>query len=236
MKAAALLPAFLLLAGCDQQAAATHRDKPSGTAGGNTMSCVTGDLKLSGSGEPEVGVGGFGIRGNTLDSFALSLHIEHAGKVHQVTSSLMPLPMQTGTYHIPSLTTPGATFAFYKVRSTSGELLREYSGGIYGQQFSPIDNDPEAKLKVQIHKMDVTDAQQPGFKRVHAAGHFSFNAAALPGSSPSDACVSNGIARSLASVKAGKRVLPLYDATVCGAQKMHIQCDFDIVTDFVKQQ
>ncbi|QDQ28698.1 hypothetical protein FNU76_21365 [Chitinimonas arctica] len=230
-----ILPILLLLTACDQIAAASSKDKPAAQTDGNTMSCVAGGLKLSGTGAPAVEVGGFGIQGDTLNAFALSLNVERAGKVHQVSSSLMPLPMRAGTYHFPSLAVPGMSLAFYNIRTTEGDLLRGYNGGTYSQQFSPIENDPEAKLKVQVDKMIVSDAPQPGFKRVHAAGHFAFNAAALPASSPSDACVSNGIARSLLSVKAGERLLPLFDATVCGAEKIHVQCDFDVVTDFVKQ-
>lgn len=235
MKSAAIVTALLLLAACGQKADTSHKDQAAAQADGNTMSCVAGDLKLTGTGAPEVEIGGFGIQGDTLNAFALSLTVEHAGKVHQVSSSLMPLPMQAGTYHFPSLKEPGMSLAFYNVRNTERDLLKGYTGGTYGQQFSPIENDPEAKLKVQISKMIVSDAPQPGFKRIHAVGQFEFNAAALPASSPSDACVSDGIARSLASVKAGKRLLPLFDAKVCGAEKTHVQCDFDVIADFIKQ-
>lgn len=227
MKHAALLPVLLLLTACDQKAEAALNS-------GNTISCVADGQKLSGAGAPQVEIGGFGIQGGTINGFAVSLNVESAGKVHQVSSSLMPLPLQTGVYHFPALSVPGMSLAFYNVRSTDGDLLKGYTGGTYSQQFSPIENDPDAKLKVQINKMVVSDAAQPGFKRVHAVGQFEFNAAALPASSPSDACTSSGVARSLASVKAGKRLLPLFDAKVCGAQKQHVQCDFDVVVDLVK--
>ncbi|MTW09901.1 hypothetical protein GM658_04750 [Pseudoduganella eburnea] len=221
MTRAALLPILLFLAACDQQAAAP--------ADGNTMSCQTGDLKLSGTGAPDVGVAAFGIEGDTINGFGLSLNVGHAGKVHEVSSSLMHLPMRTGAYEFETL-------PFYNTRTTERDLLKGYNAGTYSQQFSPVENDPEAKLKVQIDKMVVSDAPQPGFKKIHAVGHFEFNAAALPASSPSDACVSNGIARSLESVKAGKRLLPLFDATVCGAEKKHIRCDFDVIAELAKLQ
>lgn len=234
MKPAAILSLLTLLTACDQKVAASHKDKPVALAKLSTMSCLAGDLKLSGTGEPQVGIGGFGIHGNTLNAFALSLTVEQGGKVHQVSSSVMPLPMQSGTYHFPSLTTQGASFGFYNLRNKEGDLLRGYNGGTYGQQYSAIENDPEAKLKIQVSKMLVSDAPQPGFKRVHAVGEFEFNAAALPAASPSNDCTSSAIARSLESVKAGKQLLPLYDAAVCGAEKKHVRCEFDVVADFVK--
>jgi len=233
MKPAVILT-VLLLAACDRKTPAAPEHQQAAQAKLNTMSCLAGDVKLSGAGEPEVGIGGFGIHGDTLNGFALGLSVEQGGKVHQVSSSIIPLPMQAGTYHFPSLTTPGASFGFYNLRNKDGDLLRGYNGGTYGQQYSTIENDPEAKLKVQVSKMLVSDSPQPGFKRVHAVGEFEFNAAALPAASPSDDCTRNAVARSLESVKAGKQILPLYDAAVCGAEKKHVRCEFDIVADFAK--
>ena len=233
MKLVAILSTALLLSACGQKTAAPHKNGSTALADGNTVRCVVGGVKLAGTGAPQVEVGGFGIQGNTLNGFGVSLNAQHGGKLHQVSSSLMSLPMQTGTYHFPDLGATGASLAFYNVRTMEGDLLRGYNGGTYGQQFSPIENDPEAKLKVVVDKIIIADAPQPGFKRVHVAGRFDFNAAALPGSSPSDACANSGVARSLASVKAGKRLLPLYDAAVCEAEKRHVQCDFDVVADFV---
>jgi len=233
MKRAAIFPLLLLLAGCDQDAATSHKDQTADLADRNTMTCVVGDMKLAGSGAQEVGLASFGIQGASISGFGLSLNVEHAGKVYEVSSSLMPLPMQTGTYHFPSLAEPGMSLASFNVRTAERDLLKGYNGGTYSQHFSPVENDPEAKLKIQVHKMMVADAPLPGFKRVHAVGQFEFNAAALPGASPSEACVNNGIARSLAGVKAGKQLLPLFDAAVCGAEKKHIQCDFDVTADLV---
>jgi hypothetical protein len=221
MKFAALLPFFVLLSACEHKAEAP--------ADANTLRCMAGDLNFSATGAPEVGVAGFGIKGDTIDGFGLNLNVEAAGKVHEISSSLMPLPMQPGTYQFQTL-------PFYNTRSADRDLIKGYNAGTYSQQFSPIDNDPEAKLKIQVDKMIVSDATQPGFKKIHAVGHFEFNAATLPESSPSDACVSNAIARSLESVKAGKRLLPLFDASVCGAEKKHVRCDFDVVAELVKQQ
>lgn len=234
MKLAATLPLLLLLAACNQESATPNKDQAAAPSNSKTMSCVAGGLKLSGMGEPEVGVGSFGIQGDIITGFGLSLNVEHAGKAYEISSSLMSLPIQAGTYHFPALTEPGMTLASYKIRTKDRDLLRDYNGGNYSQQFSPIENDPEAKLKIQVDKMIVSDAPLPGFKRVHAVGQFAFNAAALPASSPSDACVSNGIARSLAGVKAGKQLLPMFDAAVCGAEKTNVQCNFDVVIDLVQ--
>jgi hypothetical protein len=225
MKHFALLPALLLLAACGQESVAP--------ANANTMTCVAGGLKLTGAGEPAVGIASLGIQGGTITGFGLSLSVEQAGKVHEVSTALMPLPMQTGTYHFPSLADPGMTLASYKIRKADRDLLRDYNGGTYSQQFSPVENDPDAKLKIQVDKIVVTDATQPGFKRVHAVGNFEFNAAALPGPSPSDACATSAITRSLLSAKAGKRLLPLFDSAVCGAEKAHVRCDFDATADLV---
>ena len=229
MKLLAILPALLILTACGNKAAA-----PTGVS--NTMSCVAGGLKLSGAGDPEVGFGSFGVQGETISGFGLGLNVENAGKVYEISTSVMPLPMQAGTYHFPALAEPGMTLASYKIKTADRDLIKGYNGGTYSQQYSAIENDPEAKLKIQVDKMIVSDATQPGFKHVHAVGSFEFNAAALPASSPSDACVSNGVARSLESVKAGKRLLPLFDAAVCGAEKTHVRCDFNVAADLVKQQ
>ena len=234
MKLASILPILCLLTACNPKAAPTADDKVAALAAGNTMSCLVGDIKLAGAG-PNVGIGSFGIQAGILSAFSLTLDVEHAGKVHVVSTSLMPLPMQAGTYHFPSLELAAMSFAFYDIRTTDRDLLKAYNSATYGQHFSPIENDPEAKLKIQIDKMTVSAADLPGFKRVHAVGRFQFNGAALPGASPSDACVKNGIQRSLDSLKAGKRLLPQLDAAVCGAEKKHIQCDFDVVSDFVVQ-
>ncbi|SFG09995.1 hypothetical protein SAMN05518865_108118 [Duganella sp. CF458] len=236
MKPAAILPILCMLAACDPESAKPHQDESQKLGDGNTMLCVAGGIKLAGKGAPDVGIASFGVQGNTITGFGLSLNVKHDGKIHEVSSSLMPLPMQSGSYHFPSLAEPAMTLASYKVRTSDGDLLKDYNGGIYSQHFSPIENDPDAKLKIQVSKMEVTDAALPGFERVHAVGSFAFNAAALPASSPSDACVSNGIARSLAGVSAGKRQLPLFDAAVCGAEKKHVECEFDVVADLVKLQ
>ncbi|KQV61446.1 MULTISPECIES: hypothetical protein [unclassified Duganella] len=236
MKPLAILLASILLAACGQKTATSHAKQSETPGKGNTMNCVAGDIKLAGTGEPEVGLASFGIQGNTITGFGLSLDVEHDGKAYQVSSSLMPLPMETGTFHFPSLTEPGMTLASFNVRTSDRDLLKGYNGGTYSQQYSAVENDPEAKLKIQVDKMTVSDAPLPGFKRVHAVGQFEFNAAALPASSPSDDCVKNGIARSIIGANSGKRTLPLFDAAICGAEKKHVQCDFDVVADLVKLQ
>jgi len=236
MKPSALLPVLLLLTACDREAATSQKHSPASLSKGNAMHCIAGDFKLDGSGEPEVGIGSFGIQGDTITGFGLSLTVERGDKVYEVSSSLMSMPMQSGTYHFPSLAEPGMTLASYKIRNKDRDLLRDFNGGTYSQQFSAVENDPEAKLKIQVNKMLVSDAPQPGFKRIHAVGQFEFNAAALPASEPSDACVRDGIARSIRGASSGKRQLPLFDAAVCGAEKKHIQCDFDVVVDLAKLQ
>lgn len=236
MKLVSILPMLCLCTACHQKTAATAEDKVAALAAGNTMSCLVGDIKLAGAGPKEIGIGGFGIQAGTLSAFSLSLNVEHAGKVHTVSTSLMPLPMQAGTYHFPSLESAGMSFAFYEIRTMDRDLLKAYNGANYSQHFSPIENDPEAKLKIEVDKMVVSAADLPGFKRVHAIGRFQFNGAALPGASPSEACVENGIKRSIGSLQAAKRLLPQFDAAVCGAEKKHIQCDFDVVSDFVVQE
>lgn len=221
MKLAALLPVLFVLTACGQTSATP--------ANGNSMTCMVGGVKLAGTGEPQVEIAGFGIQGQTVSGFGMILNVEHAGELHEVSSSLMSLPMKPGTYSFQTL-------PFYNIRTTQRDLIKGYNTGTYSQQFSPVEDDPDARLKVQIDQVTVTKASQPRFSRLHAVGSFEFNAAALPSSSPSDACVSDGVARSLASVKAGKRLLPLYDAKVCGAEKKHVWCDFDIRTELVGLQ
>jgi hypothetical protein len=234
MKLACLLPILCLLAACDPKSTApTADDKHAALAAGNTVRCVVGGLKLEGSGAEAVGLAGFGIQGGKLAAFGINLNTEHGGKVHEVSTSLMSLPLQAGTYHFPSLDTAGMTFASYEVRTSDRDLLRAYNGGTYSQQYSPVENDPEAKLKIVVDKVAVSAADLPGFQRVHAVGRFQFNGAALPGAEPSEACMKDGIQRSFASIQAGKRLLPLFDAAVCGAEKKYVQCEFDVSGDFI---
>lgn len=227
MKLAALLTVLLLLSACEQK-------NPEVAGKGNRMNCDAGGLALSGSGDQEVGVGSFGIQGDIIGGFGLGLNVERGGKVYEVSTALMPLPMQAGTYHFPGLEEPGMTLASYKIKTADRDPLRDYNGGIYNQHFSPVENDPEAKLKIQIDKFAVSDAPLPGFKRIHAIGAFDFNAAALPGAEPSEACIRDGVTRSLESISAKKRLLPMFNAKVCGAEKTHIHCSFDVVADLVK--
>ena len=232
MKPMFLLPVLCLLAACHAKDA--PRDKVAELAAGNTMTCTAGGITLSGKGQ-DIGIAGFGVKDNTLSAFALTLNAELGGKEHVVSTSLMPLPMHTGTYYFPGLDEPGMTFASYEIRTTERDLLKAYGGTTYSQHYSAVENDPEAKLKIEIDLITVSAADLPGFKRVHALGRFQFNGAALPASSPSDACVTDGIQRSIRSVGANKRLLPLFDAGVCGAEKKHVQCSFDVTTDFPVQ-
>jgi hypothetical protein len=218
MKLAAFLPVLFLSTASGQPSAPPTK--------GNTMNCWVGGLKLAGKGEPEVVTSAFGMQGEIVSGFGLILTVEHAGQLHEVSSSLMSLPAKAGTYSFQTL-------PFYNIRTTLRDLIKGYNAGTYSQQFSPIEDDPDAKLQMQIDKVTITRTSQPRFSRLHAMGSFEFNAAALPSSSPSDACVSDGVARSLASVKAGKRLLPLYDAKVCGAEKKHVRCDFDVSAELV---
>jgi hypothetical protein len=230
-----LLPTLLLLAACNPKAAPTSDDKNAALAAGNTISCTVGDLALSGVGANSVGIASFGISGETLTAFGLTLDVERGGKLHVISTSLMPLPMHPGTYHFPGLDTNGMSYASYEIRTPDRDLLKSYSGANYSQYFSPLEIDPEAKLKVQVDKLVVSGADLPGFKRVRAIGTFQFNAAAVPGDKPSDACMQDGIQRSLASIKAGKRLLPMLNPQLCGAEKTHVQCKFDVLGDFVTQ-
>ncbi|MES2015601.1 MAG: hypothetical protein V4484_03825 [Pseudomonadota bacterium] len=235
MKHVSILAIVCLFTACQPKATPTADDKVAALASGNTMNCLVGDLKLAGSGPDEVGIGGFGINKGMLNAFSLSLDVEHGGKAHIVSTSLMPLPMQAGTYHFPSLESPGMSFAYYEIKTTKRDLVRAYNAATYSDTYSPIENDPEAKLKFELDKMTVSVADLPGFKRVHAVGRFQFNGAALPGAEPSSACMEDGIKRSIASLGGGKRLLPKLDAAVCGAEKKHIACDFDVSSDFVVQ-
>jgi hypothetical protein len=236
MKHLTVLTALFMLAACDPKAAPSIEQQTAALDAGNTMNCTAGDLALSGKGPEQVGIASFGISGGNLTAFGLSLNVETGGKVHVISTSLLTLPLHAGTFHVPPLDSIGMSYASYEIRTAERDLLRNYGGTTYSQHFSPLEIDPEAKLKVQVDKLDVAAADLPGFKRVHAVGSFRFNGAALPGPEPSDACMHDGIMRSMESLKAGKRLLPLFNAQVCGAEKKHIQCKFDVVGDFVTQQ
>src|SRR5471030_3121229 len=142
MKLVSILPVLCLLTDCYQKAAPVAEDKVAELASGDKISCLVGDLQVAGAGPHEVEIWGISIHANTIDAISLDLTVEHAGKLHIVSTSLMSLPLQAGTYYFPSLDSAGMTFAFYDIRTKNHDLLKAYEGSTYSQHFSPIDNDP----------------------------------------------------------------------------------------------
>lgn len=231
------LPLALLLGACqpaddDADAADADEDPAAALRAGNTMRCTAGPLALEGRGE-DVGLGSFGIHQGQL-SLSLNLGAEQQGKVHVVSTSLMSIPLKTGTYSFPDAAASGPTYASYELRDSENNLLKDYSGPNYWFYYSAVEVDPAAKLKFVVEKLAVSSSPIPGMRRVHLSGSFTFNGAALPDNKQSEACSLDGIRRSINSLN-GKRLLPMYDAKVCGAEKIHVQCRYAVAADLLSQ-
>lgn len=229
-----LLP--LALAACeskdDAEAEAEPQDAATALAAGNTMHCTVDGRAFDAKGE-QVDVGSLGIVGDAI-SFTIGLHVERDGHTHFIDSSLTAFPLRPGTYHFPPLDKPGYSYAEYRIKDAQYETIASYNGSIYGMHFSPVENDPEAKLKLDIEKLDLATASMPGFKRLDLAGRFTFNAAALPDGQTSEACSKEAIERSMQGL-GGQRPLPMFNAKVCGTKKVHVQCSFKVAGEFVVQ-
>lgn len=220
-----MLAALAALCACDPKPVAAEQ-VPAAAGLTDTMSCLAGDVKLSAKGEA-VQIASLGMADGKLN-LGLGMNSEYGGNTHFVNTSLMTVPLQAGTYHFPELDTTGMSLAEYRIKNADSETLKSYQGGIYSQHFSPIQIDPQAKLKLEIDKLSVSSSADPSVKRVYLAGRFSFNAAALPGNKTSEACISDGIDRSMKSLGSPTRIMPLFNAKLCGTEKKHVQCTFEV--------
>ena len=232
MKSLCPLLLAVALAACAKEDASTTTEDPGSAAGaGNTMACTADGSAFKGKGD-QVGVASFGITKDVL-SIGLTLTLDQGGQTHMLSSSLMAIPLHSGTYHFPPLDKPGYSLAEYRIRTLEQEPVLTYVGANYGMYYSAVENDPEAKLKLEVDKLDVSAGSLPGFKRVELNGRFAFNAAALPGAQHSEACTTDGLQRAIKALPSGKPPLPMYDAKVCGAKKVHVECSYHVVQELV---
>lgn len=226
------LPLVLLLSACEPDHADTDQDPAAALRAGNSVRCTAGPLALEGRGE-QVGIASFGIAKGQL-SFGLTLDAEHQGRPHVVSTSLMGFLPKPGTYYFPDATSRGPSYASYEIRDSERNLLTDYSGGNYWFHYSAQEVDPGAKLKFVVETFGMSASPIAGMQRVHLTGSFNFNAAALPGNQQNEACVLDGIRRGGTAVN-GKRPLPMFDAKLCGAEKVHVQCRYDVKVDLLSQ-
>lgn len=222
----------LALAGCHARSSESGAPAEDPGSGPRTMRCTANGLALAGSG-PQVGIGSFGLAGDKL-TFSLSLDNENGGRHHIVSSGLLALPTHAGAFHFPELDKPGGSPATYIVRDASLDPLREYNGGNFDLLYATRENDPASKLSFTVGRFDLAPGHLPGFKRVHLAGEFHFNAAYLPyvNGNPSEACTTDAIKRSMSALGGGARY-PQYDPKVCGGQKTEVACTYDVTQDLL---
>lgn len=216
------------LAGCGKPEAQAGEKQGGKNGSANTMSCtIDGATAFSASGE-RVSVASLGGNATTL-SLGLGMHADSIGRTHEISTGLMALPMAPGSYQFPKAGTPGFSPAYYRIRNDQNESLEDFTGSGYSQFYALSEQDPQARLVLDITRFQKLAGSVANTERVSLAGALRFNAAYAPyvhGNLP-DACTTEAITRSMRNI--GKPVsYPRFDPGVCGARKHSIECKFDV--------
>lgn len=218
----------VLLGGCGKPGAQAGGLQSGGSGAANTMRCsVDGATTFSASGASV----SLGSLGGTADKVTLGLgmHADSIGRTHDMSTGLVAVPMAPGSYQFPEAGTPGMSLAYYRIRNEAGETLEDYTGSGYGQFYALAEQDPQARLVLDITRFQKLPASAPNTQRVSLAGTFRFNAAYAPyvnGKLP-DACTTEAITRSINNI--GKPVsYPRFAPGLCGARKHRVECAFDL--------
>ncbi|MDM5178292.1 hypothetical protein PO883_13925 [Massilia sp. DJPM01] len=218
-----------MLAACHDRAAQA-KDAP-GAA--NTMSCIIdGATAFSASGK-DVSVASLGTTAATAN-LGLGLHAGSIGRTHAISTGLVELPIAPGSYQFPKPGTPGASGAYYRIKNDANETLEDYTGSAYGQFYALAEQDPQARLVLDITRFQKLPATMPTTQRLSIAGTFRFNAAYVAyvkGKLP-DACSTEALTRSMSNI--GKPVsYPRYNPDICGAKRHRVECKFDVTQDLM---
>lgn len=221
------------LAGCQEQVAQASANEPKDAAPGaaSTMSCIIdGATAFSASGK-KVSVASLGSTPGTV-SLGLGMHAASIGRAHDISTGLVELPIAPGSYQFPKPGTAGASGGFYRIRNDANETLEDYTGSAYGQFYALAEQDPQARLVLDITRFQTLPASVPKTQRISLAGTFRFNAAyaAKADGKLRDACTLEAIQRSMTSQ--GKPGLyPRFNPELCGAKQHRIECKFDVTQD-----
>lgn len=229
----------LALGGCGkQEAQAGSGQAGAGQAGNsgpaNTMRCtIDGATTFSASGA-QVSVASLGGTADKI-SLGLGMHADSIGRTHEMSTGLVALPPAAGKYQFPEPGTRGMSLAQYRIRNADNQTLEDYTGSGYDQFYALGEQDPQARLVLDITRFRKLPAGAPDTQRVSLAGSFRFNAAYAPyvnGKLP-DACTTEAITRSMNHI--GKPVsYPRFDAGVCGARKHRVECTFDVTENLLQ--
>jgi hypothetical protein len=180
------------------------------------MSCTIDDrTTVSGHGDG-VGIASFGIKDNQL-SLGLSVSEQKNGNDLGVGTGLFRFPMAPGNYE-----SVGATYA---IGNETSEKL--YKTMMYPMFFATSSDDPLTRSEINIKKLEKGRAESGVMVRTHIVGDARFHAAYAP-DPMSRACGQDGSKRVMDGLK-----YPMYNAAVCGAEKVKVECKFDLTADFV---
>jgi hypothetical protein len=222
MKILTCVVAVLLLSACHSK---DNADSTQAKPNGNWMNCIADGLKFSVTGE-QVDIGSFGASDTKL-SLGLGMNLETDGNLHSVSSGLMAVPLQEGTYTIPGLDKEGYSGADYSSRSGKAGAIKRYTGANYWLNYATAKIDPATKLQIKVTTVEKKMTDLPNMMRLHIAGNFNANVAYSP-DKDSDECIKESVTRPL---KGGSQY-PVHNAGLCGAEKTKISCDFDITANF----
>lgn len=227
------------LGGCGKHAAQAGDkqagNKQAGNSGPvNTMSCtIDGATTFSASGE-KVSVGSLGGDAATV-SLGLGMHADSIGRTHAISTGLLTVPTAPGSYEFPKPGTPGMSPADYRIRNDANETLEDYTGAGYSQFYALSEQDPQARLVLDITRFDKLPAKTPNTQRVRLAGTFRFNAAYAPyvnGNLP-DACTIEAIQRAMTS-QGKPGAYPRFNPALCAAKKHRVECKFDVTENLIQ--
>jgi hypothetical protein len=103
---------------------------------------------------------------------------------------------------------------------------KKYTSMMYPMYFATSHDDPRTESEINIKQLEKGPAGSRLLVRTHVVGDARFHAVYAP-DPITEACGKDG----------SKRVMdgltnPMYNAAVCGAEKVKVECNFDITADF----
>ncbi len=212
---------IVLLSGCgyetlkeDTESAAVQAD--------NKISCTIDGLTWTEKGNL-IGVGG-AVSGDLL-YVAIGAHTKKNGEAISVSTGVVNVPFQVGTYSLPEGT------GYYTREVSREKPLKEYSQYDYGLFYATGEKDLNYHLEITLSKIDTLASDSPDYTRVKMAGTFKFNVAYAPRAANgdlSDTCTSESAQRLLKH----RYTFPKYNARICNAEKAKISANFEVAVKF----
>jgi hypothetical protein len=180
----------------------------------NVMACSVDNGTMVNVKGAEVGIGSFGITNNHLN-LTLNISEETKGKYVRVGTGIFTFPMVPGKYE-----SVGADYA------TGNETSeKKYTSVMYPLYFSTSRDDPLAKSEINIKQVEKGPADSGLLVRTHVVGEARFLAVYAP-NPRTEACAQDLVERVTNGL-----TNPMYNAAVCGAEKVKVECKFDITAD-----